>query len=133
MPPVLDLESLYDNHAQAVFGFLLNLTRNEEDTKDLMQELFAKLARQPQILEGMREPRAYLLRLAHNLAVDLFRRKAAREKYYEQFGEGVPELFQSSTDPDETAFRIALGWALQDLPVEQRAVVHLKLWEDMTF
>ncbi len=133
MPPALDLESLYDNHAQAVFAFLFNLTRNEEDTKDLMQELFAKLVRQPGILGGMREPRAYLLRLAHNLAVDLFRRRSAREKYYEQFGRDTPELFESSTDPDETAFRIALGWALQDLPVEQRAVVHLKLWEDLTF
>src|SRR3954452_15081759 len=106
MPPALDLESLYDSHAQAVFAFLFNLTRNEEDTKDLMQELFAKLVRQPAVLEGMREPRAYLLRLAHNLAIDLFRRRSAREKYYGQFGGDAPDLFETSTDPDETAFRI---------------------------
>lgn len=29
MPPTLDLETLYDEHAQAVYAFLLNLTRNE--------------------------------------------------------------------------------------------------------
>ena len=31
------------------------------------------------------------------------------------------------------SFREALASALGDLPPEQRAVVHLKLWEGMTF
>jgi RNA polymerase sigma-70 factor, ECF subfamily len=133
MPPEMDLDELYDHHAQALFAFLLNLTRNEQDTRDLLQELFTKLARQPATLGHMREPRAYLLRLAHNSAVDFFRRRAAREKYYEQYGAERSEVFESSADPDELAFRMALGCALEGLPVEQRAVVHLKLWEDLTF
>src|SRR4051812_27757910 len=129
MPVVIDLERLYDDHAQALFGFLLNLTRNEEDTRDLLQELFVKLSRQPKLIEGAREPRAYLLRLAHNGAIDLFRRRAVREKYQE----GPPDLFEDSANPDEKAFREALTIALETLPPEQRAVVHLKLWEDLTF
>ena len=40
----LDLERLYDDHAQSLFAFLLNLTRNVADTRDLLQELFLKLA-----------------------------------------------------------------------------------------
>ncbi len=47
MPPLPDLERLYDDHAQALFAFLLNLTRNEADTRDVLQDLFIKLARQP--------------------------------------------------------------------------------------
>jgi len=129
MPVVIDLERLYDDHAQALFGFLLNLTRNEEDTRDLLQELFVKLSRQPKLIEGAREPRAYLLRLAHNGAIDLFRRRAVREKYQEE----LPDLFEDSANPDEKAFREALTIALETLPPEQRAVVHLKLWEDLTF
>ena len=129
MPAVINLEQLYDDHAQALFGFLLNLTRNEEDTRDLLQELFVKLSRQPQLIENARDPRAYLLRLAHNGAIDLFRRRAVREKYQEQ----PVELFSESANPDEKAFREALTVALETLPPEQRAVVHLKLWEDMTF
>jgi len=129
MPTVIDLEQVYDDHAQALFSFLLNLTRNEEDTRDLLQELFVKLSRQPKLIEGARDQRAYLLRLAHNGAIDLFRRRAVREKYQEQ----APELFEESTNPDEKAFREALSLALETLPAEQRAVVHLKLWEDLTF
>ena len=126
-----DLEGLYDAHAQALFGFLLNVTRNEEDTRDLMQEVFLRLGRQPALLAGVREPRAYLLRLAHNAAIDLFRRRSAREKHLEQTAE--VGIFAPTDDPDEAAFRKAITQAMEELPSEQRAVVHLKLWEDLTF
>ena len=131
MPAASDLETLYDAHAQALFGFLLNLTRNQEDTRDLMQELFLKLSRQPQLLATIREPRGYLLRLAHNAAVDLFRRRTARQNQQEQLER--TEIFAPTDDPDEAAFRQAIAEAMQQLPADQRAVVHLKVWEDLTF
>ena len=40
----LDLERLYDAHAQAIFAFVLNLTRSEAETHDVLQEVFMKLA-----------------------------------------------------------------------------------------
>jgi RNA polymerase sigma-70 factor, ECF subfamily len=131
MPAASDLEGLYDAHAQALFGFLLNLTRNEEDTRDLLHEVFLKLGRQPALLAGIRQPRAYLLRLGHNAAIDLFRRRSAREKHLEQTGN--VEIFAPADDPDEAAFRKAIAAAMEELPPDQRAVVHLKLWEDLTF
>ncbi len=78
------LARLYDDHAQALFAFLLNLTRNEMDAKDLLQDLFAKLAKQPALLDGARDERAFLVRLVHNLAIDLMRRRHTREKNYER-------------------------------------------------
>ena len=123
----LDFERLYDEHAQAVFAFLLNLTRHEADTRDLLQEVFVKLARRPELLEDVRDERAFLLRLAHNLAIDLIRRRGARERHYEQLaGETVP-IFAPAPEADEGAFREGLSAALGELPADQRAVVHLKL------
>ena len=129
----LDFERLYDEHAQAVFAFLLNLTRHEADTRDVLQEVFVKLARRPELLEDVRDERAFLLRLAHNLATDLIRRRGTREKYHEQLAKQSPSVFEPVAGPDEAAFRDALGAALGELPAEQRAVVHLKLWEGLTF
>jgi RNA polymerase sigma-70 factor, ECF subfamily len=128
-----DFERLYDEHAQALFAFLLNFTRHEADTRDLLQELFVRVAQRPERLQGVREERAFLLRLAHNLAIDLIRRRGAREKHHQQFaGETVP-IFAPAPEADEGAFREALSAALGELPAEQRAVVHLKLWEGLTF
>jgi RNA polymerase sigma-70 factor (ECF subfamily) len=128
-----ELERLYDEHAQALFAFLLNLTRNEDDTREVLQEVFVKLARQPSLLEPARDVRAFLLRLAHNAAIDTIRRRGTRDKYHEQFGAEEIAVFAPTTDPDEALFRTRLFSALGLLPPEQRAVVHLKLWEGLTF
>ena len=133
MPAESDLQGVYDEHAQALFAFLLNFTRSEEDARDLLQEIFIRLARQPGLLSGARDPRAFLIRLAHNGAIDLMRRRGTRQKYHEQLAEETPTIFATGQNPDETAFRESLSRALADLPLEQRAVVHLKLWENLTF
>jgi RNA polymerase sigma-70 factor (ECF subfamily) len=128
-----DIERLYDDHAQALFAFLLNFTRDEADTRDLLQEIYVKLARSPELLRAARDERAFLLRLAHNAAVDLMRRRGTRAKHHEQFGAETVELFAQTADPDTAAFRSELAAALGELPPDQRAVVHLKLWEGLTF
>jgi RNA polymerase sigma-70 factor (ECF subfamily) len=128
-----NIQRLYDDHAPALFGFLLNLLRNEADTRDAMQEVFVKLARRPALLEGARDERGFLLRLGHNLAIDLIRRRGARERNYEQLARESPALFAESANPDEQIFREKLAEALGELPADQRAVLHLKLWEKLTF
>jgi RNA polymerase sigma-70 factor (ECF subfamily) len=80
-----EIERLYDAHAQPLFAFLLNFTRDEADTRDLLQEIFVKLAREPKLLDGICEERAFLIRLAHNAAIDLIRRRGTRERTKENF------------------------------------------------
>jgi RNA polymerase sigma-70 factor (ECF subfamily) len=128
-----DFERLYDEHAQALFAFLLNFTRHEADTRDLLQELFVKIAKKPALLEGIRDERHFLLRLAHNLAIDMMRRRGVRDEKHGRLAAESMDLFASAVEPDEAAFQGALSDALGQLPEEQRAVVHLKLWEGFTF
>jgi RNA polymerase sigma-70 factor (ECF subfamily) len=132
MPASTLLERLYDEHAGALFAFLLNFTRDPSDTRDVLQEVFIRIAREPGQLNGVRVERAYLIRLAHNAAVDLMRRRATRDRTREGFAADV-NPFAPANDPDEQVFREELAMALGELPEEQRAVVHLKLWEGLTF
>jgi RNA polymerase sigma-70 factor (ECF subfamily) len=128
-----EIERLYDEHAQPLFAFLLNLTRDEADTRDLLQDIFVKLARDPELLTGVRDERAFLIRLAHNAAIDAMRRRGTRDKTRENFAAEIISPFAPTGDPDEQTFRAALADALVELPSDQRAVVHLKLWEGLTF
>ena len=59
MPDAHELERAYDEHAPALFAFLLNLTRNEADTHYLLQALFVKLGQHPKLLAQARQHRAY--------------------------------------------------------------------------
>ena len=128
-----ELGRLYDEHAQSLYAFLLNFTRDESDTRDLLQEIFVKLARDPKLLAGVRDERAFLIRLAHNAAIDLIRRRGTRERTKENFAAETMAPFMPASNPDEQAFRTELAEALAELPPDQRAVVHLKLWAGLTF
>ena len=133
MPRGPELERLYDEHAQALYAFLLNLTRDEPDTRDLLQEIFVKLARDEKLLSGVRDERAFLIRLAHNAAIDLIRRGGTRERTRDNFAAEFNSPFAPANDPDEETFRAKLAMALAELPPDQGAAVHLKLWEGLTF
>lgn len=128
-----ELECLYDAHAGALFALVMNLTRDEADTRDVLQEVFVRLARSSSPLAAVRDERGYLLRLAHNAAIDLIRRRDVRRRAQEGLAEEPVELFAPAVDPDEALFRAELAAGLGALPREQRAVVHLKLWEGLTF
>jgi RNA polymerase sigma-70 factor (ECF subfamily) len=130
-PPNVD--RLYEAHAQALFAFVQNLLRSEADTRDVLQEVFLRLAREPRLLRGVQDERAFVLRLAHNKAVDLIRRRGARERKHDGLAQATESVFAPSGQPDEQTFREALSDAMADLPTDQRAVVHLKLWEGLTF
>lgn len=115
MPAGPDIARLYDEHAQPLYAFLLNF------------------AREPNLLRGIRDERAFLIRLAHNAAIDLIRRRGTREKTKENFAAENLSVFAPTENPDEQFFRDELSAALGELPEEQRAVVHLKLWSGLTF
>jgi RNA polymerase sigma-70 factor (ECF subfamily) len=128
----ISIERWYDQHAQAMFAFTLNYTRNESDTRDIIQQIFVKLATRPDLVESVREERSFLLRLCANGAIDLIRRRGTRERNYAEWVE-CTSIFAESPNPDVETFRNALTAALGELPAEQRSVVHLRLWEGMTF
>jgi RNA polymerase sigma-70 factor (ECF subfamily) len=128
-----EIERLYDAHAQSLYAFLLNFTRDENDTRDLLQEIFIKLAREPKLLSGVRDERAFFIRLAHNSAIDLIRRRGRRVRTKVIFAGEMYSPFAPANEPDEEVFRDQLSEALGRLPEEQRAVLHLKLWEGLTF
>ncbi len=116
-----------------MFSFLLNLTRNQADTLDLLQELFIALSKRPEQLQSVQNERQYLIRRAHDLGVDLIRRRETRNRIQEAAVQESIQLFAPVQDPDADEYRCQLTTALGDLPPDQRSVVHLKLWEGLTF
>jgi RNA polymerase sigma-70 factor (ECF subfamily) len=101
--------------------------------QDSLQDIFLKLARNPGLLENARDIRAFLLRIAHNVLRDLARRSSTRSFYEQRDLDGAPTILLPVFPNEDDAFRVAVEASLKSLPEEQRAVVHLKLWEGLTF
>lgn len=133
MPAAPTLPDLYDAHAAGLFHYFTSFTGSEADAKDLLQEFFIKLARQ-QIPADILNMRAWLLRLAHHHAIDWLRRHTVRRRAEEEAHAQAPvEMFAAHEDPDQAELAQRLTRALALLPLEQRSVAQLKLWDGLTF
>lgn len=127
-----EMERLYDAHAAGVFHYLMSFTRGEADARDLLQDLFVRLAA-TNSKETLRHEKSFVYRLAHNLAVDWLRRQQSKRVAEELLAGSAASDRLDAIDPDMAALSGQLARALNTLPEEQRSVLQLKLWEGMTF
>jgi RNA polymerase sigma-70 factor, ECF subfamily len=128
-----EFAQLYSAYSGSVFGFALNLTRDNEAAREILQEVFLRVVRRPELGMPFEEAKSWLFRLTHNLVIDLHRRAGTRARTLERLSKEPASPFVPHVDPDEQALRDAVAAAMAALPEEQRAVVHLKLWEDLSF
>ena len=101
------------------------------DPEDLAQEVYVRLLRVEQI-EHIKEPQAYLYRVASNVAQE-WRMRAVHAKPH---SDAELENLVSAATPesllDDAQFKAQLDAALQTMTPMVRAVVYLKLREDLS-
>jgi RNA polymerase sigma-70 factor (ECF subfamily) len=107
-------------------------TRSYSDAEDVVQEAFVRFWKHQRHLPG--EPMALLVTSVRRAAIDLGRREERRALREERAADG-PEVavacFATSLEDDER--RLAIEGAMQRVPPEQREVLVLKIWAELTF
>lgn len=107
-------------------------TRSAADAEDAVQEGFVRYWRHQRGLGG--EPLPLLITSVRRAALDLLRRDArrtAREHRAEDAAVAPAPVFETPLAGDER--REAIESALRRLPAEQRDVLVLKIWGELTF
>lgn len=107
-------------------------TRSLADAEDVVQEAFVRFWRNQRNLGG--EPLGLVLTSVRRAALDLGRRTQRRHARQEQAaadGEVEEIWFETPIEGEER--RAALERALRKLPPEQREVLVLKIWGELTF
>ena len=127
-----EVEMLYDEYAEGIHRFLLSLVRHPDDARDLLQDIFVRVARSEGFLESKTNVRAFLFKMARNAAIDRSRRLATRRRRDDSIKDETSP-FAPTADPDAEVFRNEVAQALTRLPEVQREVVYLKLWENLSF
>jgi RNA polymerase sigma-70 factor, ECF subfamily len=129
-------ETLVRRHEGRVYNLGLRLLHNPDDALDLVQEVFLGVYRNLSRFRGESQFSTWLFRVVHNKAVDLMRRRQVGPVTESGLDE-LPEPVQHEADPQslylasEQNHQISL--CLSRLPVTQRVVVELKVFQSLTF
>jgi RNA polymerase sigma-70 factor (ECF subfamily) len=111
---------LYIRFADNIYGYVRSILRDDHDAEDVTQQVFTKLLKSIKSYEQREVPfTAWILRVAHNLAVDHIRQRRA-----------IPcedvRMADESHDGSREEKSRRLKEALAGLPEDQREVVVLR-------
>lgn len=132
LSPDASWKDWFERHGPKLLLCARQWTRSLADAEDVVQEAFVRFWRHQRKLGG--EPQALLFTSVRRAAIDLARRNArrgAREERAEGGLESIEPLFENPLEGADR--RMALEAALRSLPDEQREVLMLKIWGELTF
>jgi RNA polymerase sigma-70 factor (ECF subfamily) len=121
-------EILYERHKGPLYRYLQRMCRSPETANDLFQEVWGKVIASRERYEVRAQFNTYLFRIAHNCAVDHFRRAARPQDRHEQdvdeFAEQLPGAAHERPDAALAQAQLQADFrrALDRLPAEQRDV-----------
>ena len=133
------LSDFYDRHSRLIYGALLRLLGDTDDAEDILQEVFIQVWRKAATYkEELGTPKNWLVRIAHNRAINLIRSRRHRAKKSE-----VPipdedsgavmrsELIDDSLlNQTVSAERMQMiGHAMKDLPKEQVVLLDMAFFQ----
>jgi RNA polymerase sigma-70 factor, ECF subfamily len=125
-------EILYTRHKGALYRYLQRMCRNREAVNDLFQETWSKLVTSRSRYEPRAQFTTFLFHIAHNCAVDYFRRAErqhiGRTDDVDELQERLPsaDTDRPDTQASEAQLQAAFQLALAQLPEEQRNVFVLR-------
>ncbi len=126
------LEELYDTYSKPLFRYALALICSRDDAEDAVQVVLIRVARQWKRLTGIENVKAYLFSAVRNAAFNILRSKRRRETLHDSVCAAFdvnPQLERGEGGIETRA----LCEALDELPVDQREVLVLKIFDEMTF
>lgn len=128
------LADLVAEYSAPLTRYLAGMVRHSGEAEELAQETFLRFCAHLDEYRGEASPRTYLFKIATNLALNHLESAASRR---EVFPGELPERADPRSSPLESAVRSEeaslLRGALSALPPQQRAVVVLRTWEDLSF
>ena len=120
----------YQAYKSGLYGYIYSLLGNRSDTEDVIQSSFSALVLFGEKIHAIRNPKAYIFQVARNEAMRLFKQR----------GTPVVSLELLPNDPSDgrrqdklKEARDAIANALSLLPCEDREIIVLHVYEQLTF
>jgi RNA polymerase sigma-70 factor (ECF subfamily) len=135
------ISELYDRFSRSLYGTIFSVVKDAGDAEDLLQEVFVQIWNKASTYRSeLSSPKVWLMRMAHNKAIDLLRSRRHRQRRSEisstdyeleaLLPEHVGNTTWNQTLQGERA--VILECALGRLPGEQRYLIDLAFFQGYT-
>tara|TARA_A100001035_G_scaffold74102_1_gene56807 strand:- start:320 stop:907 length:588 start_codon:yes stop_codon:yes gene_type:complete len=133
-------EKLLTRHKNRVFGFIMSKIKNKDLADDLFQDTFVKVVNSLQKGKYNEEGKflPWVMRIAHNLIIDHFRREKKNKKISNSSDFDIFDFISNGErTQDEDMIRKRVYKDLNDLveflPSNQKNVLKMRYYEDLSF
>ena len=124
------LADVYDAHAPRLYRYALMILADPSNAEDAVQQTFAKLASMGPRISQLASLDSYLRTAVRNECYRILSRARARRQIHKQSFLTLRTTAQTKNNKDQHQ---VVEHVLRSLPAQQREIIHLKLYEDMTF
>lgn len=108
--------------------FARQWVRTSSDAEDIVQDAFVRFWRQNRDVSN----RGLLYATVRSVALDLIRRDRRRARREAEAYAGAEQAVEPAFEADDESQRL-LALAMDRLPTEQREVLVMKIWNELTF
>ncbi|MGL5111341.1 MAG: sigma-70 family RNA polymerase sigma factor, partial [Flavobacterium sp.] len=134
------LEHLIIRHESKIFGFIYSKIPDRDLANDIFQDTFIKVIRTLKSTAYNEEGKflPWVMRIAHNLIIDHFRRNKKMPLYRETEDFSIFSILSDDTLTIEnqlinTQVQMDLRRIIEELPADQKQVVMMRMYQDMSF
>lgn len=124
--------TMFEQHADDIYGWAYRLLGRHHDALDVVQEVFLRWTRQYHE-QPPTHPRGWLRRVTLNKAIDAIRATRTTNHLPDPESMATPPSSGLMEDQDRGALRADVSTALESLTDAQRSVLTAKVFDGMTF
>ena len=115
----IDFDEIYKVYATKIYAYVYNMIRKREIAEDIVQDTFVKALKYGMV--RIRNMKAFLFRVAHNLAIDYIRKNIHRDD-----GNMTMENDKRVSTTDNILDKVAIQRAIDSLPPKYKDIFILK-------
>jgi RNA polymerase sigma-70 factor (ECF subfamily) len=130
-------QEMLDRYGREVFAQVVRLIPNSEDAEEVYQDVFVKVFKNIKMYDEQRSSlRTWVSRIAYHETISFLRRRSMPVVYFEDYGDEAQALTDAVVDetfgqPNAETVQLIRA-ALKHLPPEERAIVTMFYYEEMS-
>ncbi|MDD4869877.1 MAG: sigma-70 family RNA polymerase sigma factor [Kiritimatiellae bacterium] len=121
---------MWEEYGQMMFGMILSILCSHHDAEEVLQDVFLKIAKNKDSVAEAKNMSGYIYSIARNETMSFL---AKRRRVPEPTDPAEFWLVPAKEEKNFKDESVQISKALAELPEEQRTVIVMKIFRDMTF